>query len=955
MTRIHRRAAALIAFACTAIRCDHVGAQTHLIVEHSVVSIPFSDFRITPKDVYTDVGRIRASALPCDAVERPCVAEALQRAHASRRVVTIAQTLDGAFFTSIVPDGAIEIGTSVDLFAANSNRQTWLILPGSLIHVDVSPDDLRQIFAPGSPFAAQLPASMHPADILSRADPAGYLGIRALAGGETLALFRETLVDTCRACALAGTVTIGYRLDAHYAPIDKEIVAYDPPGSATTMDTTPAHVDLAAARALVRRVTGKRASAFRVAALAQVNDSDVFEVDHEGRTIVLRGSSGVAIASALDWYLEHIAGINIASPSTGAGSISARLKPHLALPATRIRKVSPYRVRYFFNYCTFSYSMAWWNWDDWQRMIDWMALKGINTPLAVTGQEGVWQLVLRDMGFSDAQISAFLVGPAYLPWSWMGNIDGLGGPLPASWISSHVALERRILARERSLGMTPVLQGFTGHVPESIRTAFPGAQIHQTGDWSAGFRGTWFLDPLDPLFARMGKDFIRRQSELFGTDHLYAADPFNEINPPSNDSAFVSHVSRAIYDAMHDADSEATWALQGWFLYYQANFWREPQARGFLGAVPDDHLLVLDLWGDAHPVWKTRDAFYGKPWIWNVLYNFGGKVSVNGNLPAIAKNLEDALTSPDRGKLTGLGMTMEGLGTNPIVPDFVMDQVWRDSVPDLTDWTHEYIINRYGAVNDAAWSAWKILLSTAFTSSAQTGTFLAERPGFYRKGVAYRSEPNPPYDEAKLVEALDSLLAAAPALGESDAYQYDLVNLERQVLGQLGLPLVDSIEDAATRRDIVTLQAKEARVVDLLDDLDRLTGTRSEFLLGKWIADAKRWATSDSERRLYEWNARNIITMWGTECTEGQNDDLNLYAYKEWNGIFSGYFLPRWKAFFTALNRSVDRGVPFDRKPYAAEMCQWEKRWSHGTEKYPATPHGDPIAVARELATKWRI
>jgi alpha-N-acetylglucosaminidase len=538
----------------------------------------------------------------------------------------------------------------------------------------------------------------------------------------------------------------------------------------------------------------------------------------------------------------------------------------------------------------------------------------------------------------------------------MGNIDGLGGPLPDSWIDAHTRLERRILARERALGMTPILQGFTGHVPQSITRVFPMAQIHQTGDWSAGFSGTWFLDPLDPLFQRIGRRFVERQTALFGTDHLYAADPFNEINPPSNDSTFISRMSGAIYGAMHSADSAATWVLQGWFLYYQANFWRDPQAHSFLGAVPDAHMVVLDLWGDRYPVWRARHAFSGKPWVWNVLYNFGGKTSVNGDLPKIAANLDSVLesTPADRGRLAGLGMTMEGLGTNPIVPDFVMDQTWETSVPPIENWTRDYVARRYGAPDSSAWHAWQLLLATAYRSPAQTGNFLAERPGFYVKGTAYRSEPVAPYDPRILAAALDSLLAAAPALGASDAYRYDVVNLTRQVLGQLAVPLVDSVHEAFTRGDRHALTRAEQHVIGLLGDLDTLVGTRREFLLGRWIADARRWGTTPAEGRLYEWNARNLITLWGTKCTEGQNDDLNLYAYKEWQGMFSGYFLPRWREFFGRLDRSLATGVPFDRKPFAADMCRWEQQWSRDTTSFPTEPHGDPLATAQRLAEKYR-
>lgn len=42
------------------------------------------------------------------------------------------------------------------------------------------------------------------------------------------------------------------------------------------------------------------------------------------------------------------------------------------------------------NYCTHSYSAAWWNWDRWEYEIDMMALNGINMPLAITGTESVW-------------------------------------------------------------------------------------------------------------------------------------------------------------------------------------------------------------------------------------------------------------------------------------------------------------------------------------------------------------------------------------------------------------------------------------------------------------------------------------------------------------------------------------------------------------------------------------
>ena len=53
------------------------------------------------------------------------------------------------------------------------------------------------------------------------------------------------------------------------------------------------------------------------------------------------------------------------------------------------------RFRYDENVCVLSYTMAFWQWTDWERHIDWMALNGINMPLAFTGQEEIWRRVYK--------------------------------------------------------------------------------------------------------------------------------------------------------------------------------------------------------------------------------------------------------------------------------------------------------------------------------------------------------------------------------------------------------------------------------------------------------------------------------------------------------------------------------------------------------------------------------
>ena len=44
-------------------------------------------------------------------------------------------------------------------------------------------------------------------------------------------------------------------------------------------------------------------------------------------------------------------------------------------------------------------------------------------------------------------------------------------------------LQRRILARMRALGMTPVLPAFAGFVPEALAARFPDASISRSANW----------------------------------------------------------------------------------------------------------------------------------------------------------------------------------------------------------------------------------------------------------------------------------------------------------------------------------------------------------------------------------------------------------------------------------------------------------------------------------------
>lgn len=691
---------------------------------------------------------------------------------------------------------------------------------------------------------------------------------------------------------------------------------------------------LDAATELAQRLLGERAAEFAFEAIPQENGLDVFEVTTPEDRVVLRGSSGVAMASALNHYFKHYCNASFSL----CGSQLELPSPLPRVPAP-IRVVCPFKYRYCFNYCCFSYSMAWWDWAQWERVIDWMALNGINLPLAVTGQEAVWQEVYREMGLTEQEILEFIVGPAYLPFGWMGCIDGWGGPLGQDWIEKHRALEEKILARERALGMTPVLQGFTGHVPAALKAKFPDAKFQQLPSW-CDFSGTIFVDPQEPLFRRIGQAFVEAQTKAFGTDHLYASDTFIEMSPPSKDPEFLAGMARAVYEAMAAGDPKAVWVMQGWLFVNNPNFWQPPQAKALFGAVPNDGMLVLDLFCEARPAWEITESFRGKPWIWCIIQNFGNQVSLHGGLPQIVANLVAATNNSDRGRLEGMGYIMEGLGNNPVVYDLMNDLIWRPGDRDLETWIREYAARRYGKAVPEAEKAWRGLLQTVYRQPQQIGSIITRRPQF--AGGAC------PYSVLALARAGQQLLACADILGGTDTYGYDVVHVTRQILCNHALVLHAQLAGAYRDKDQARFRDASRRFLELIADLDELLGTRPEFLLGRWLEDAKRWAINDEERRRYEWNARNQITLWGP-----RDSGLHDYAAKQWSGMMTGFYAMRWRMLFEDLERALDGEKPFDKMRFEAQVRTWEEQWTHGTENYPDMPQGEPAAVARRIWAKY--
>ena len=704
---------------------------------------------------------------------------------------------------------------------------------------------------------------------------------------------------------------------------------------------------LQASLKLIERVIPGYSGQFKLE-LTGNSERDIFEIDRNGNQVVLRGNNPVSIAAALNHYLKNHCQAHI----SWCGN-QLHLPGKLPVPKEKFRKRIEQKYRVYFNYCTFNYSASWWDWERWQQEIDFMAMNGINMPLSVVGMEGVWYNTLLKHGFKDEEARSFLVGPAYFAWQWMTNIQTHAGPLPKDWIDKRTILGQQIINRQLELGMMPIQQGFSGYVPRELTSKYPDAHILQGKKW-CNFPGAAQLDPLDPLFKKIGRTFFEEQEKLFGAHHYYAADPFHEGTPPQEGQEYLNKVGKAIIDLMVDNDALSTWVMQAWSI-----------RKDIATVVPREKLLVLDLNGSTA---VKKENFWGYDFVVGSLHNFGGRINMHGDLGLLASNKQLKLRKKTPNAI-GTGYFMEGIIQNPVYYDLAFEMgIASDSV-NITRWLNEYANRRYGVVSPHAHAAWRILLNTVYkngTDGVEKSSIICARPAIEVKKSGPNAGFSVPYQNKDLLNALLALLKDQELLKNSDAYRYDAVDILRQVLSNYGQAIHKKAAQAFKEKDRNGFRLYSRKFLSMLQDVDRLLSTRDEFSLKKWINDARSWGKTEEEKDYYEYNASLLVTLWGPLTKENEPVIFD-YSWREWSGLIDQYYYRRWEMFYQMLDEHLANGTSYNEtglplthgresfraNDFYSKLADWEIKWVKTRKTFPAKGNADELSVVNKLLEKY--
>lgn len=687
------------------------------------------------------------------------------------------------------------------------------------------------------------------------------------------------------------------------------------------------------------------------------SDTDFFELDQRGSKVVVRGNTYINIACGINWYLKYYAGIHLSW-----NGMTAKLPAVLPPVTKKERRETDLTLRYDFNYCTFSYSMAFWDWTRWEKEIDWMALHGVNLPLAAVGEECVWRNMLLKLGYTSDEINRFIAGPAFLAWWEMNNLEGWGGPNPDSWYTQQEALQKKILKRMKEYGIEPVFPGYSGMVPSNAKEKL-GLNVTDPEIWN-GYLRPAFLQPTDAHYQEIAALYYQEREALFGKANYYSMDPFHESK--AGDETDFNGAGQAVLKAMKKANPKAVWVIQGW---------TENPRPAMIGNIPTGDLLILDLFSECRPmwgipsIWKREKGYEQHEWLFCLLQNFGGNVGLHGRMDQLLNNFYLTKNHPLAAHLKGIGFSMEGSENNPVMFELMSELPWRPEQFTKETWIKEYLTARYGQYDENIAEAWNLLIHGIYNCPAgnnQQGpheSIFCGRPSMDNFQASSWSKMQNYYDPNSTAEAARCMAKAAERFRGNNNYEYDLVDITRQAVADRGRMVYNYAIADFKNFDRQAFDRHSQQFLDLLLMQDELLGSRSEFRVGRWTSEARQLGNTPEEKDLYEWNARVQITTWGNRTCADRG--LRDYAHKEWNGLLKDFYYTRWNTWWSLLQQEMDAmsheqpihaglASTMDelsakrKQPVTVDWYTIEEPWTLDHTPYSAAPEGDCIDLARK-------
>ncbi len=655
--------------------------------------------------------------------------------------------------------------------------------------------------------------------------------------------------------------------------------------------SSPAHAEkapFASATQLVKRVTPDYADKVTFRQSKKLKQPTISK--KKGKLVISARNEKEAIR-AYGYYLRKVANVHF---SWNGDNLSAA---QFKLPKKTITVPKALDFNYAYNYCTLSYTSTHWDKSRWEQELDRLALAGYTHVLVTAGLERVWQQFLKEVGYPEDKIAAFIPNPAYAAWWNMGNLEGEGGPVSPVIIKHEVELGQFLVQRMRQLGMEPVLQGYVGFLPHDMPAAKVKGRIIPQGKWCGHYNRPAIIQPTAEDFPRLAAIWYKHLKQVYGYQgKFFGGDLFHEGGNPGGTP--FTPAAQAVQAAMLKASPASSWLIQAWG--------HNPHKDLIAGTDPK-HTIILALDKDMTPGHNISRNYQGRPYVWCELLNFGGNQGMYGG----AQLLENM--SGNAGGAVGIGLISEGLETNPYYYALLTERINNREVINPQAFIKEFTYARYGVKDDDIIRAWSLLRESVYAPvRLQEGcqeSILCARPSLTANKASTWSKPNDYYDRAKVEEAAKLMLKAGKKhkLDSLRTYRNDMADICRQVLADRARTQLPKVKAAYDAKDSSAFEKEGEVYLQLIRDTAAVLATSEDFLLGSFLKGAESKGGKDkAARRQMRHAMLQLITTWTP--THGM---LNDYAHRQLSELMNQYYLKRWEAFFNVKKAEL-RGVKME-------------------------------------------
>lgn len=674
--------------------------------------------------------------------------------------------------------------------------------------------------------------------------------------------------------------------------------------------------------ALISRQTPEIAERFVCETVAR--DDERWSYSREGDRIKLTGSNALCLAVAYAEFMTDCCG--------GRFSSEHELKyEEFRLPAEEVTGAMERKYRLCLSYEFFSCAGCWWGWERWEKEIDFMAMHGVNMPLAMVGTQAVWFKTMMESGMSEEFAMSEISGPSYWGWQLSNCFDAFLPQVKKETIEATVALGRKIIEREKELGMSPVMHAWSGYLSRLYIKSKLRARLLRTGSWFK-FAQQYQVSAIDTHFNRIGVLYLKNMGLLLGDAEYYIADPFQAHPPAKSKEQFLAGYSTALYRCVTKHEPKAKLVMHSKSAY-----------PAVIKAVGGDNLIVIT---------DPEDSVEGTAQARRVSFNGCDVTALHGDMRAIAS-----------GESEGVSIESDGAYSNEILRLAAMRSL-RGGF-EIDPWLKKAVAqNRWRASSEKACQALDILLGTVWRKgqpSREGASLVCMRPTMQPSHTSLGdSGTQRAYDPSELFKAAALMLESG---GSGHEFELDLADVVRQAVSDLAAPMCVSAIEAYIARDAAGFEKNSNRFLTAIEDLDRLMMTKKEFSLPYHLKAAGDSGSEKDESQNFEINLLAQITLFGPM----RDNDLYDLCHKEWGDMLKTFYLKRWRSFFEILavsfrkNRlsAKNKNRAYGRDDYLGtelgrKMADLEKDWvAHYSPDLEGMEKEETLAVARELMEKY--